>query len=203
MPNAVSRDHLLAQASVRVNIPVSNLKKEIQRLQSQRPSAHAKETTASAPVATVTEVHPLLRDLILILISSPELIADTQRSLPEQLVLSLSGGDCYQRIVDSFVHDEWKELADLFHLLPDADQNWLAGVSIDALHTVPLESKRQMIQKIALQMELENVSQELALLTEKLRATPSSAPDYLELTQHHFSCIQRKSNLTKKLSSTY
>lgn len=206
------RDRLVLQAATRLNISAAAIEQALKaassrKRQQQRYADLRSEETAPPsdaapprPQERPLKPHPVIEELILLILSSPELATEVRRRLSPSWVVEYPGSDfLFDRLIQSYEDGEWTELSNLISTLTGAEQDYMAslGEKVSHLAETSLEGREKAVVTISQKLEMEDLSRKILSISQKLRET-SLPPDEKEaFTQEIFQLQKRKSGLTK------
>lgn len=204
-PNAVIRNRLVSSAALRLEIPSNVLEDAVEKSTKEvRKTAQPRDREVdlhSTPAAPPKRLCTRVQEILLIILSSPEMTSEAQRLISPLWMERLEGGDLLLRVMDAYQNDEWADSKELMgHLTPE-QQGLLSGLDTEPLAQLPADAKIGMIHKLALQTELDYVTSQGAVLNEKIRNEQNSS-ERDQMIQKMAELTQRKTSLTKSVSAS-
>ncbi|MFH1067069.1 MAG: DNA primase [bacterium] len=197
--NGVMRDRLATQAAHQLDIAITLLKQEVERLR-QRKTSKTPAAEAPSPTATIA-MHSLIQELILFVLSGAEMIPEAQRRLHPEWLRDLNGAELLDKIIEAHMNDEWSGPAGLYANVEPHEQNYLAGLvnsaALDALVRLPVAERIKNMEMLMKQMELDYLNRRLTLLAQQIKAAPKNEQKQKDWTVEMGRILERKCLLTR------
>jgi DNA primase len=140
VPNRAYREQLLRQAALRISVSDEVLLGRVEELErqskkaAQYPSRMADDEKAAVPVrAQVLKPHPLMANLLQLIVAHPRHIPEVQKNLNSLWVRDLAGAQLLQNLTELYNEEGWYRVTDVLPQLGDDEQNFLAGLNLEEL----------------------------------------------------------------------
>ena len=109
-----------------------------------------------------------MANLLQIIAAHPGCIPEMQKNLNPLWVRDLPGAQLLQNLVDIYNHEGWSKVAEVFPHLADAEQNFLAGLSLEELERQESSVMLRGLEKIIGLIHLNHVQGELQIVWRRL-----------------------------------
>ncbi len=203
IPNAAHREHLAQKAATRLELGAAALEEEIRaqapRKRIERPSRPDDNSPGgSAPPVREMRCHPLLAELLRLLIGRPESLAEIQRGLAPDWFRDLPGAVLLERVMELYAHEEVEagDLPALMSRVDEAGQNFLAGLDYDGLAELPADRVRTALVDMLRGLELDWINRETRMLSSRLKDHALPAGEKTAVMRRQTDLLQRKKSLT-------
>ncbi|NBQ65140.1 MAG: toprim domain-containing protein [Verrucomicrobia bacterium] len=188
--NAVSRTGLVTKAAMKLGLGEGLVREEVEKarkqvnLRAERESAEAK-----APVSggKALEVHPVIRELLLLVMGSPSRLPEVERA----------GEGLYLKIRDLYRDDAWTGLADLLPHLEGEEQDFVTGLEAGVWEKHPENDWDGALERLAWRMEGDFLRREAEMLTARLRTLHQGDPDVAEVLRQQGELLKKRARLTQ------
>ena len=208
VPNEAVRQKLALQAANRLQAAASLLESQVayalQKKKDRRErSSYESADSAAAPIeeaglaeSRALHVHPVLEGLIRLILAAPESIGFIQRVYQPVWTEDLPGADLLNKLMESYTHDEWSNAVNIYSILAEEEQNYIAGLDLAEFETISW-TQEEIAKKMAA-LELFFVNRAIERLGQATNAKDISQTQILENTREIARLLKRKTELTKK-----
>jgi DNA primase len=201
--NAVAREHLVLEAAVKLELSEKALLEEIERIRKKKlstiqPRANDADEIKPTAKASVARVHPLLQELILLMLVEAGMIAETQRLIDPHWWQDLEGCEIIEKIVLITNEEGLNDVAGLYPHLSPEEQNWIAGLDFEQLSGVGEDVKLQSLQRLARKLNLDWINRQMLILAQKLKTPGLSQERQAEIVVQQTKLQQERRQLDKQ-----
>ena len=198
--NAVSRTALVTKAATKLGLgeslvlaEVDKMRKQVQ-LRGDRPAAEAKTITSSGQPL---EIHPVVRELLLLVLGAPARLPEVERRVDEIWLNHLAGEDLYLKIRDLYRDDAWTGLADLLPYLAGPEQDFVTGLEAGVWEKHPENDWDGALERLAWRLEGDFLRREAETLTARLRSLNQGDPNVAEVLRQQGELLKKRARLTQ------
>jgi len=197
--NAVSRTALITKAAMKLGLGEGLVREEVQKarkqvhLRAERESVEAKET---APAGKTLEVHPVIRELLLLVMGAPSRLPEVERRVDEVWLKHLAGEELFLKIRNLYRDDAWTGLADLLPHLEGAEQDFVTGLEAGVWEKHPENDWDGALERLAWRMEGDFLRREAETLTARLRTLNQGDPNVAEVLRQQGELLKKRARLT-------
>jgi len=198
--NAVSRTTLITQAAMKLGLGEGMVREEVEKsrrqvnLRAERESAEAKVVAA---VAKPMEIHPVVRELMLLVMGAPSRLPEVERRVDEVWLKNLAGEELYLKIRDLYREDAWTGLADLLPYLDGPEQDFITGLEAGVWEKHPENDWDGALERLAWRMEGDFLRREAETLTARLRTLNQGDPNVAEVLRQQGELLKKRARLTQ------
>lgn len=203
VPSAVVLERLKSKAAVRLQVPVSLLELELDKLAKGKKAAEPKAGDSPAvnpSKAEALEVHGIVGAMLQLILTQPDLIPELQREFQPEWLAGISGAELLDKVMKLYNDDLWNTVPELLGQLADAEQNYVTGFDSGMLEKLSKEDRLKALQARCVQLQRDWVVGQIKLSTEELRQSGLTADRRMELVQKMTDLNRQKNALTAKLS---
>ena len=162
-------------------------------LRAERESVEAKET---APTGKALEVHPVIRELLLLVMGAPSRLPEVERRVDEVWLKHLAGEGLFLKIRNLYRDDAWTGLADLLPHLEGAEQDFVTGLEAGVWEKHPENDWDGALERLAWRMEGDFLRREAETLTARLRTLNQGDPNVAEVLRQQGELLKKRARLT-------
>jgi DNA primase len=198
--NAVSRSALVTKAATKLGLGESLVSAEVDKTRKQvqlrgdRPAAEAKTITSSGQPL---EIHPVVRELLLLVLGAPARLPEVERRVDEIWLNHLAGEDLYLKIRDLYRDDAWTGLADLLPYLAGPEQDFVTGLEAGVWEKHPENDWDGALERLAWRLEGDFLRREAETLTARLRSLNQGDPNVAEVLRQQGELLKKRARLTQ------
>lgn len=226
VPNEAVRQKLALQAASRLQVAASLLldqmaqaAKKISKNKSDKSAEYAlsnqensaenrKEGSSSSEASRISQngsnlsqnrelrFHPHIESLMKLILASPESISLIQRIYHPSWTVDLAGAELLDKLLESHAHDEWSNAANVYSILSEEEQNYVAGLDLSEFEVVSWTQEE--IAKKMNALELFFINRTIERLGQENNSGDISQDRVLENTAQITQLLKRKTELTKK-----
>jgi DNA primase len=199
--NAVSRSALVTKAATKLGLGESLVSAEVDKTRKQvqlrgdRPAAEAKTTITSS--GQPLEIHPVVRELLLLVLGAPARLPEVERRVDEIWLNHLAGEGLYLKIRDLYRDDAWTGLADLLPYLAGPEQDFVTGLEAGVWEKHPENDWDGALERLAWRLEGDFLRREAETLTARLRSLNQGDPHVAEVLRQQGELLKKRARLTQ------
>ncbi|MDR0533361.1 MAG: DNA primase [Verrucomicrobiales bacterium] len=206
VPNRAYREQLLRQASLRMAVSDSILLERVEELERQGKKAaqystrgQFEEKQQTAPQqAKVLKPHPLMANLLQLIVAHPRQIPEVQKNLNPVWVQDLAGAQLLQNLIDLYNEEGWSKVTDIFPQLGDDGQNFLAGLNLEELEKTDDAAVLDAVGKVIGMIRLNHVQGRLQMVWRQLADSSLGAETKQSLMAEMQELQRQKNTLTSR-----
>ncbi|MCX6935041.1 MAG: DNA primase [Verrucomicrobia bacterium] len=199
--SAVSRAGLVARASSRLGLGENLVMDEVEKARGQAAKIAARsEAPPGITVGKPLEVHPVMRELFLLVLGQPGKFPDMERKVDEAWLKNLGGEELYLKIRDLYRDDGWTGLADLLPHLQAEEQDFVTGLEAGVWEKSPEEGWDGALEKLTERLEGDFLRREAERLSARLRSMSQGDPDAVEVLRQQGELLKKRARLTPSTS---
>ena len=198
--SAVSRTGLVARASSRVGLGESLVMEEVEKARGNAAKISARSEKLETPgiqMPKVLEVHPVMRELFLLVLGQPAKLPDLERRVDELWLKNLGGEELYLKIRDLYRDDAWTGLGDLLPQLSAEEQDFVTGLEAGVWEKSGETDWDRALEGLAGRLEGDFLRREAERLSSRLRAMSSGDPDAVEVLRQQGELLKKRARLTQ------
>ncbi|MDX6766425.1 MAG: DNA primase [Candidatus Methylacidiphilales bacterium] len=208
IPNQAYREQLIQQASIHLGSSAEALTTEIQR---QVPRRRADEpsrqpvgseiarTDATGPSrGTADDCHPLVRELVELLLARPEMAAEAQRTIAPVWLAELPGAGVVEKLYDAANQDALGDINLVFPLLTPGEQRLVAGVRTGLLEGLPEEGLLDFLRALEKKARLLHIRNRELALAQQMKNPALGPAERAELMKQQTVLLNEKKLLTSR-----
>jgi DNA primase len=198
--NAVSRTALITKAAMKLGLGEGLVREEVEKsrrqvnLRAERESAEAKVVT---PAGKPMEIHPVVRELMLLVMGAPSRLPEVERRVDEVWLKNLAGEELYLKIRDLYRDDAWTSLGDLLPHLDGPEQDFITGLEAGVWEKHPENDWDGALERLAWRMEGDFLRREAETLTARLRTLNQGDPNVAEVLRQQGELLKKRARLTQ------
>jgi len=198
--NAVSRTTLITKAAMKLGLGEGLVREEVEKsrrqvnLRAERESAEAK---VAAPAGKPMEIHPVVRELLLLVMGAPSRLPEVERRVNEVWLKNLAGEELYLKIRDLYRDDAWTCLGDLLPHLDGPEQDFITGLEAGVWEKHPENDWDGALERLAWRMEGDFLRREAETLTARLRTLNQGDPNVAEVLRQQGELLKKRARLTQ------
>ncbi|NDD81219.1 MAG: toprim domain-containing protein [Verrucomicrobia bacterium] len=197
--NAVSRTALVTQAAMKLGLGEALVQAEVEKTRKQvhlRGDRAAAEAKTSTPIGQALEVHPVVRELLLLVLGAPSRLPEVERRVDEVWLKNLAGEELYLKIRDLYRDDAWTGLADLLPHLNGLEQDFVTGLEAGVWEKHPENDWDGALERLAWRMEGDFLRREAETLTARLKSLNQGDPHVAEVLRQQGELLKKRARLT-------
>jgi DNA primase len=201
--SAVSRAGLVARAASRLGLGESLVMEEVDKARGNAAKISARSEKLETPgiqMPKVLEVHPVMRELFLLVLGQPAKLPDLERRVDELWLKNLGGEELYLKIRDLYRDDTWTGLADLLPQLSAEEQDFVTGLEAGVWEKSGETDWDRALEGLAGRLESDFLRREAERLSSRLRAMSSGDPDAVEVLRQQGELLKKRARLTQGAS---
>ena len=198
--SAVSRAGLVARASSRLGLGESLVMEEVEKARGNAAKISARSEKLETPgiqMPKVLEVHPVMRELFLLVLGQPAKLPDLERRVDELWLKNLGGEELYLKIRDLYRDDAWTGLGDLLPQLSAEEQDFVTGLEAGVWEKSGETDWDRALEGLAGRLESDFLRREAERLSSRLRAMSSGDPDAVEVLRQQGELLKKRARLTQ------
>lgn len=205
VPNASYREQLVQQAAIHLGVSAESLTTEVLLQQPKhRRTAPAdlqqtrrEEASAPAPVAPL-ECHPLVRELVEILLGRPEAAPEAQKAISPVWLQNLPGGALVEKLYDAANQDLLSDLNLVFPMLEPDEQKMVAGVRTELLDALPIGAILDTLGGLEKRLHLLHIREQELALSQQMKNPGLTAGERAALMKRQTELLNEKKLLTSR-----
>jgi hypothetical protein len=147
------------------------------------PSSQRDEEEIEVTELEIFTAEPVVKGLLSLLLTHPELIANAQRQLQTQALESVEGGSLVLEMMEAHVHDEWAEAGSFVATRSEGQKNYLAGLLLDPVHLPQEASLNDYLNDLIQSVHQQWKRQRLQILEQEIKSNLLTPPQLLEKSQ--------------------
>jgi DNA primase len=197
--SAVSRAGLVARAASRLGLGESLVMDEVEKSRSATAKIVARSERQDPPgiqIAKPLEVHPVIRELFLLVLGQPSKFPEVERRVDELWLKNLGGEELYMKIRELYRNDMWTGLGDLLPQLVADEQDFLTGLEAGVWERSLEEDWDKALDGLGNRLEGDYLRREAERLSSKLRALPAGDASAVEVLRQQGELLKRRARLT-------
>jgi len=191
IPNAVQREGFLLDVARRLQVPRSVLEEEVRKAEAQirrselqqRQYPHAtgaleeESSTAQPEPQEPIQADKMIEDLLLLLLTVPDLPPEVSRQLDPKWVKEMAGGQILLHLLDAKSQDSWEDVPRFLEKCDDRTRNYLTGLLLrnDLRHREKTTEKSRSRKIAAKENFLQKLEQPHTLTKEQETASKPEA----------------------------
>ena len=198
--SAVSRAGLVARAASRLGLGESLVMEEVDKARGNAAKISARSEKLETPgiqMPKVLEVHPVMRELFLLVLGQPAKLPDLERRVDELWLKNLGGEELYLKIRDLYRDDAWTGLGDLLPQLSAEEQDFVTGLEAGVWEKSGETDWDRALEGLAGRLEGDFLRREAERLSSRLRAMSSGDPDAVEVLRQQGELLKKRARLTQ------
>ena len=198
--SAVSRAGLVARAASRLGLGESLVMEEVDKARGNAAKISARSEKLETPgiqMPKVLEVHPVVRELFLLVLGQPAKLPDLERRVDELWLKNLGGEELYLKIRDLYRDDAWTGLGDLLPQLSAEEQDFVTGLEAGVWEKSGETDWDRALEGLAGRLEGDFLRREAERLSSRLRAMSSGDPDAVEVLRQQGELLKKRARLTQ------
>ena len=198
--SAVSRTGLVARAASRLGLGESLVMEEVDKARGNAAKISARSEKLETPgiqMPKVLEVHPVMRELFLLVLGQPAKLPDLERRVDELWLKNLGGEELYLKIRDLYRDDAWTGLGDLLPQLSAEEQDFVTGLEAGVWEKSGETDWDRALEGLAGRLEGDFLRREAERLSSRLRAMSSGDPDAVEVLRQQGELLKKRARLTQ------
>jgi len=198
--SAVSRTGLVARAASRLGLGESLVMEEVDKARGNAAKISARSEKLETPgiqMPKVLEVHPVMRELFLLVLGQPAKLPDLERRVDELWLKNLGGEELYLKIRDLYRDDAWTGLGDLLPQLSAEEQDFVTGLEAGVWEKSGETDWDRALEGLAGRLEGDFLRREAERLSSRLRAMSSGDPDAVEVLRLQGELLKKRARLTQ------
>ena len=197
--SAVSRTGLVARAASRLGLGENLVMDEVEKARGVAAKIAVRSERQEPPgiqIAKPLEVHPVMRELFLLVLGQPSKFPEVERRVDELWLKNLGGEELYLKIRDLSRNDLWTGLGDLLPQLLAEEQDFLTGLEAGVWEKSQEEDWDKALEGLGGRLEGDYLRREAERLSAKLRAMPAGDPDAVEVLRQQGELLRKRARLT-------
>ena len=197
--SAVSRTGLVAKAASRLGLGENLVMDEVEKAREVAAKIAGRSERQEPPgiqIAKPLDVHPVMRELFLLVLGQPAKFPEVERRLDELWLKNLGGEELYLKIRDLFRNDCWTGLGDLLPQLSAEEQDFLTGLEAGVWEKSQEEDWDKALEGLGGRLEGDFLRREAERLSAKLRAMEAGDPHAVEVLRQQGELLRRRARLT-------
>jgi DNA primase len=198
--SAVSRTGLVARAASRLGLGESLVMEEVDKARGNAAKISARSERLETPgiqMPKALEVHPVMRELFLLVLGQPAKLPDLERRVDELWLKNLGGEELYLKIRDLYRDDAWTGLGDLLPQLSAEEQDFVTGLEAGVWEKSGETDWDRALEGLAGRLEGDFLRREAERLSSRLRAMSSGDPDAVEVLRQQGELLKKRARLTQ------
>jgi DNA primase len=201
--SAVSRAGLVVRAASRLGLGESLVMDEVEKARGQaakileRSEQRETRETPGIQAAKSLEMHPVMRELFLLVLGQPGKFPEVERKVEEVWLKNLGGEELYLKMRGLYRDDGWTGLADLLPHLAAEEQDFVTGLEASMWEKLQEEGWDGALEKLAGRLEGDFLRREAERLSARLRSMGQGDPDAAEVLRQQGELLKRRARLTQ------
>ena len=198
--SAVSRAGLVVRAASRLGLGESLVMDEVEKARGQAAKILERSEQRETPgiqVAKPLEMHPVMRELFLLVLGQPGKFPEVERKVEEVWLKNLGGEELYLKMRGLYRDDGWTGLADLLPHLAAEEQDFVTGLEASMWEKLQEEGWDGALEKLAGRLEGDFLRREAERLSARLRSMGQGDPDAAEVLRQQGELLKRRARLTQ------
>ena len=201
--SAVSRAGLVVRAASRLGLGESLVMDEVEKARGQaakileRSEQRETRETPGIQAAKPLEMHPVMRELFLLVLGQPGKFPEVERKVEEEWLKNLGGEELYLKMRGLYRDDGWTGLADLLPHLEAEEQDFVTGLEASMWEKLQEEGWDGALEKLAGRLEGDFLRREAERLSARLRSMGQGDPDAAEVLRQQGELLKRRARLTQ------
>jgi len=201
--SAVSRAGLVARAASRLGLGESLVMDEVEKARGQAAKILERSELKETPgiqVVKPLEVHPVIRELFLLVLGQPGKFPEVERKVEEVWLKNLGGEELYFKMRGLYRDDGWTGLADLLPHLMAEEQDFVTGLEASVWEKLQEEGWDGALEKLGERLEGDFLRREAERLSARLRSMNQGDPDAVEVLRQQGELLKKRARLTQGAS---
>ena len=201
--SAVSRAGLVARAASRLGLGESLVMDEVEKARGQAAKILERSELKETPgiqVVKPLEVHPVMRELFLLVLGQPGKFPEVERKVEEVWLKNLGGEELYFKMRGLYRDDGWTGLADLLPHLMAEEQDFVTGLEASVWEKLQEEGWDGALEKLGERLEGDFLRREAERLSARLRSMNQGDPDAVEVLRQQGELLKKRARLTQGAS---
>ena len=201
--SAVSRTGLVARAASRLGLGESLVMDEVEKARGQAAKILERSELKETPgiqVVKPLEVHPVMRELFLLVLGQPGKFPEVERKVEEVWLKNLGGEELYFKMRGLYRDDGWTGLADLLPHLTAEEQDFVTGLEASVWEKLQEEGWDGALEKLGERLEGDFLRREAERLSARLRSMNQGDPDAVEVLRQQGELLKKRARLTQGAS---
>ena len=201
--SAVSRAGLVARAASRLGLGESLVMDEVEKARGQAAKILERSELKETPgiqVVKPLEVHPVMRELFLLVLGQPGKFPEVERKVEEVWLKNLGGEELYFKMRGLYRDDGWTGLADLLPHLMAEEQDFVTGLEASMWEKLQEEGWDGALEKLGERLEGDFLRREAERLSARLRSMNQGDPDAVEVLRQQGELLKKRARLTQGAS---
>lgn len=201
IPNQAFRAQVLQQAASRLQISQEILESEVSKLlkpvnfkQAQDSSKARKEL--SAPRPQTMQLHPLVADLVQVVLSHSGCIPEIQKELNPEWIMNLAGAGLLQKMMDLYTEEIWSGQESIYSHLEEGEQNYLTGLDTAGLQSQDSDRVLAIAKRACVRLHLDWIRNRLLVISQLLNQPGLEPARKAELLGEQSGLYKLKNSLT-------
>ena len=198
--SAVSRAGLVVRAASRLGLGESLVMDEVEKARGQAAKILERSEQRETPgiqAAKPLEMHPVMRELFLLVLGQPGKFPEVERKVEEVWLKNLGGEELYLKMRGLYRDDGWTGLADLLPHLAAEEQDFVTGLEASMWEKLQEEGWDGALEKLAGRLEGDFLRREAERLSARLRSMGQGDPDAAEVLRQQGELLKRRARLTQ------
>ncbi len=198
--SAVSRAGLVVRAASRLGLGENLVMDEVEKARGQAAKILERSEQRETPgiqAAKPLEVHPVMRELFLLVLGQPGKFPEMERKVEEVWLKNLGGEELYLKMRGLYRDDGWTGLADLLPHLAAEEQDFVTGLEASMWEKLQEEGWDGALEKLAGRLEGDFLRREAERLSARLRSMGQGDPDAAEVLRQQGELLKRRARLTQ------
>ena len=201
--SAVSRAGLVVRAASRLGLGESLVMDEVEKARGQAAKILERSELKETPgiqVVKPLEVHPVMRELFLLVLGQPGKFPEVERKVEEVWLKNLGGEELYLKMRGLYRDDGWTGLADLLPHLMAEEQDFVTGLEANVWEKLQEEGWDGALEKLGERLEGDFLRREAERLSARLRSMNQGDPDAVEVLRQQGELLKKRARLTQGAS---
>ena len=201
--SAVSRAGLVVRAASRLGLGESLVMDEVEKARGQAAKILERSELKETPgiqVVKPLEVHPVMRELFLLVLGQPGKFPEVERKVEEVWLKNLGGEELYFKMRGLYRDDGWTGLADLLPHLMAEEQDFVTGLEANVWEKLQEEGWDGALEKLGERLEGDFLRREAERLSARLRSMNQGDPDAVEVLRQQGELLKKRARLTQGAS---
>ena len=201
--SAVSRAGLVVRAASRLGLGESLVMDEVEKARGQAAKILERSELKETPgiqVVKPLEVHPVMRELFLLVLGQPGKFPEVERKVEEVWLKNLGGEELYFKMRGLYRDDGWTGLADLLPHLMAEEQDFVTGLEASVWEKLQEEGWDGALEKLGERLEGDFLRREAERLSARLRSMNQGDPDAVEVLRQQGELLKKRARLTQGAS---
>jgi DNA primase len=197
--SAVSRTGLVARAASRLGLGENLVMDEVEKARGVAAKIAVRserQEPLGIQIAKPLEVHPVMRELFLLVLGQPSKFPEVERRVDELWLKNLGGEELYLKIRDLSRNDLWTGLGDLLPQLLAEEQDFLTGLEAGVWEKSQEEDWDKALEGLGGRLEGDYLRREAERLSAKLRAMSAGDPSAVEVLRQQGELLRKRARLT-------